>query len=217
RWSALLAQLAKSPDVFFMEVGANDGLAFDPLYESVIKHGWRGLLIEPLPDLFGQLRHTYEGRDGMIFENVAIAEETGTKTMIRVDPEAVELGRVPYWTKGIGSFFQDRNALGGRRISEEEFAKIRPHIISEPIRCDTLPNVFRKHCIAKVDLLQIDVEGYDYYVLKQFDFSTLRPLVVRMEWYNLPPDEKQMTLDLFKKWGYRTSQLEFDLIAWRTS
>lgn len=215
RWSALLAELGASPNVFFVEVGANDGFAFDPLYESVVKHGWRGLLIEPLPDLFAQLRETYEGREGMVFENVAIAEYTGQKTMIRVDPEAVELGRVPYWAKGIGSFFHDRNALGGQRISEAEFATIRPHIISETVRCDTLENLFRKHSIHKVDLLQIDVEGYDYQVLKQVDFSRLRPRVIRMEWYNLPPDEKQMSLDLLKRWGYRTSLLDFDLIAWQ--
>ena len=217
RWSALLAELGTSPNVFFVEVGANDGFAFDPLYESVVKHGWSGLLIEPLPDLFAQLRETYEGREGMVFENVAIAEHAGRKTMIRVDPEAVELGRVPYWAKGIGSFFHDRNALGGQRISEEEFATIRPHIISETVRCDTLENLFRKHNIHKVDLLQIDVEGYDYQVLKQVDFSRLRPRVIRMEWYNLPQHEKQMSLDLLKKWGYRTSQLEFDLIAWHSA
>ena len=214
RWSVLLAELARSPEVFFVEVGANDGFAFDPLYESVVKYGWRGLLIEPLPDLFAQLRQTYEGREGIIFENVAIAESSGTKAMIRVDPEAVELGRVPYWAKGIASFFHDRNALGGQRISEEDFAKIRPHIISETIRCDTLANVFGKHFVTKVDLLLIDVEGYDYHVLKQFDFSRLRPRVIRMEWYNLPQDEKQMSLDLLKTWGYRTALLESDLIAW---
>lgn len=135
--------------------------------------------------------------------------------MIRVDPEVVELGGVPYWAKGIASFFHDRNALGGQRISEEGFEKIRPHIITEPIQCDTLANLFQKHHVTKVDLLQIDVEGYDYHVLKQVDFSRLRPLVIRMEWYNQPQDEKQMSRDLLKKWGYRTSQLEFDLIAWR--
>jgi FkbM family methyltransferase len=217
RWSALLDELGRSSEVFFVEVGANDGFAFDPLYETVVKYGWRGLLIEPLPDLFAQLRRTYEGREGMIFENVAVADCTGTKEMIRVDPEAVELGRVPYWAKGIASFFHDRNALGGQRISKDDFEKISPHIISESIRCDTLAHLFQKHSITKVDLLQIDVEGYDYHVLKQFDFSRLRPLAIRMEWYNLPQDEKRMSLDLLKQWGYRTGQLESDLIAWRAS
>ncbi|MCS6316685.1 MAG: FkbM family methyltransferase [Nitrospira sp.] len=216
RWSALLAQLAASPNVFFVEVGANDGFAFDPIHESVVKHGWHGLLIEPLPDLFAQLRETYDGREGMLFENVAVADYTGQKTMIRVDPEAVELGRVPYWAKGIGSFYHDRNALGGQRISDAEFATIRPHIISETVRCDTLENLFQKHRIHKVDLLQIDVEGYDYLVLKQFDFSRFRPRVIRMEWDNLPQDEKQMTVALLKQWGYRTSPLDFDLIAWHS-
>jgi len=48
---ALLAQLAKSFDVSLSEIGANDGFAFGSLYESVVKQGGQGLLVEPLPDL----------------------------------------------------------------------------------------------------------------------------------------------------------------------
>jgi len=37
-----------------------DGAAYDPLHEFVARYGWRGLLVEPLPDMFEQLRRTYE-------------------------------------------------------------------------------------------------------------------------------------------------------------
>jgi FkbM family methyltransferase len=208
-------KLARSQDVFFLEIGAMDGIAFDPLYDAVLKHGWGGLLVEPLPDLFAQLSRTYAGRKGIILENIAIADTTGSMTMTRVKPDAVAQGLVPSWAKGMSSLFEDRNGLAGHRISGEDFEKIRPHIMRETVRCDTLDNILRKHDIAKVDILQIDVEGYDYHVLKQVDFSRFRPTVIRMEWCNLPQNEKQSSRDLLRRWGYRMAEVEFDLIAWR--
>jgi FkbM family methyltransferase len=214
RWNLLLAELARSRDVFFVEVGAMDGIAFDPLYDSVNKYGWRGLLVEPLPDLFAQLGRTYDGCDGIILENVAIAESSGTITMTRVKPEAVAQGLVPSWAKGMSSLFEDRNGLAGHRISEEDFRKIRPHIVHEVVQCDRLENILHKHHVSKIDLLQIDVEGYDYHVLKQVDFSRFQPKVIRMEWCNLPPEEKQLSRNLLRRAGYHLVELEFDLIAW---
>jgi FkbM family methyltransferase len=192
-----------------------DGIAFDPLYDAVNRHGWRGLLVEPLPDLFAQLSRTYAGREGIILENVAIAERTGSLTMTRVKPDAVAQGLVPSWAKGMSSVFEDRNGLAGHRISEQDFEKIRPHIVHEMVRCDRLENILRKHHIAKIDILQIDVEGYDYHVLKQVDFSRFQPAVIRMEWCNLPPAEKDSSRDLLRRSGYRMVEAEFDLIAWR--
>jgi FkbM family methyltransferase len=215
RWALLMDKLALSPDVFFLEIGAMDGIAFDPLYDAVLKYGWHGLLVEPLPDLFAQLSRTYAGRKGIILENVAIADTAGSMTMTRVKPDAVARGLVPSWAKGMSSLFEDRNGLAGHRISGEDFEKIRPHIMRETVRCDTLDNVLRKHDIAKIDILQIDVEGYDYHVLKQVDFSRFRPTVIRMEWCNLPQNEKQSSRDLLRRWGYRMAEAEFDLIAWR--
>jgi hypothetical protein len=69
-----------------------DGIQHDPLYDPIQKYGWRGLLIEPLSDLFAELQDTYRGKEGIHMENVAIADEPGTKTLFRVDPKAVRTG-----------------------------------------------------------------------------------------------------------------------------
>jgi FkbM family methyltransferase len=215
-WPTLLNQLNRTTsDIFFVEIGAMDGISFDPLYKHVIMNGWHGLLVEPLPDLFEQLREAYCSQEGLIFENVAIADVQGNKKIYRVSPEAVEEGVVPDWAKGIASFFNDRNALGGKRISKEDFEKIRPHIISQTVTCETLNTLLRKHNIRKIDIFQMDVEGYDFNVLKQLNFYRFRPYIIRMEWWNLPDEEKQFSLELLKTQGYRTSILSVDLVAWR--
>ncbi len=131
-----------------------------------------------------------------------------------MNPEAVETGLVPIWAKGIASFYQDRNALGGQRISREEFERIRPHLITEQVRCDTLANLLERQGVSKIDVLQIDVEGFDYHVLKQVDFERYRPAIIRMEWYNLPQDEQRLSRALLQRWGYRTAEVGADLLAW---
>jgi FkbM family methyltransferase len=205
----------KLSDIFFVEIGAMDGAAYDPLHEFVARYGWRGLLVEPLADMFEQLRRTYEAQRGLIFENVAIFDTPGQKTLFRVRPEAVEAGLVPPWAKGISSFYVDRNALGGEGILQEDFERIRPCMVGQTVVCETLAGLFNKHKITKIDVFQVDVEGYDYHVLKQMDFDLYRPYVIQIEWCNLPEVEKRLALDLLKRLGYQVRYLSCDLLAWR--
>src|SRR6476620_2449700 len=151
KWCQLLTRLGvATSDVFFVEVGANDGVSFDPLHTYIIRHRWRGLLVEPLPDLFRQLKETYKQCTGLIFENMAIAEKPGCRDMYRIATDVLTNGTLPAWTKGIASFFNDRNALGGYRIPASTFEQIRSHITVEKVMCDTLDNLLRKHAITKI-------------------------------------------------------------------
>ena len=215
-WTKLLARLCMaSSDVFFVEVGANDGVSFDPIHAQVLRHHWRGLLVEPLPDFFHQLTETYRSCVGLMLENVAIADVPGYRDMYRVSPDGLSNGTLPDWSKGIASFFNDRNALGGCRISQAVFERIRPYITIQKVPCDTLKNVLSKHNVTKIDVFQVDVEGYDYHVLKQLDFRRFRPRIIRIEWFNLPDDEKRLALALLAPFGYRIRLSKTDLIAWR--
>jgi FkbM family methyltransferase len=215
-WLTLLEELNRvTPDVFFVEIGAMDGISYDPLHVHVVRNGWRGLLVEPLPDLYEQLKKTYHSQEQLVFENVAVAETPGTRQIYRASPEAVETRAVPEWAKGIASFFVDKNAIGGKRITDESFAAIRPHIVSQTVKCETLGNLLRKHNITRIEVLQVDTEGYDYEVLKQLDFQQFRPRIIRMEWVNLSDTEKGLSLQLLRRYGYRTRVVGSDLVAWR--
>ena len=41
-----------------------------------------------------------------------------------------------------------------------------------------------------IDLLQIDTEGFDYEVLKMFDFNTYRPVIIQYEHFHLSMEEQ---------------------------
>ena len=62
-------------DVFFVEIGANDGIDFDPIYQAVIKKKWSGVYIEPQKSVFLKLQCNFHGRENIFFENIAITKE----------------------------------------------------------------------------------------------------------------------------------------------
>jgi FkbM family methyltransferase len=200
-------------DIYFVQVGANDGVTGDPIHDYVIRYHWKGLLVEPLPDMFRQLSESYRRQDGLIFENVAISDAPGSRDMYRISAVGLSSAQLPYWAKAIGSFFNDRNPLGGQSVSAADFERIRPFITVEKVRCDTLDNLLRKHGVTRIDVLQVDVEGYDYHILKQLDFRRFRPKIIRIEWLNLPEDERRLTLALLKSQKYRMFLSGNDLIA----
>ncbi|MFM7683833.1 MAG: hypothetical protein ACKO7P_13995, partial [Bacteroidota bacterium] len=59
-------------DVFFVEIGANDGVDFDPIYQAVIKKKWSGVYIEPQKSVFMKLQSNFLGCENIYFENIAI-------------------------------------------------------------------------------------------------------------------------------------------------
>lgn len=72
-----LATRCKNEDFFFIEIGAHDGLHFDPIYPWIKKHHWRGLLVEPQPRIFKRLQANYQDEPQLLFENAAIYARDG--------------------------------------------------------------------------------------------------------------------------------------------
>jgi hypothetical protein len=44
---------------YFIGIGANDGVTHDPLYPFVRDFGWRGIMVEPIPEAFAALERNY--------------------------------------------------------------------------------------------------------------------------------------------------------------
>jgi FkbM family methyltransferase len=201
-----------SHDIFFVQVGAMDGVSFDPLHKYVVQHKWRGLMVEPLSDMFEELKETYRGMDGLIFENVAVADTSGQMEMCRIRKEAIKLGIVPNWAKGISTHnTEPRNEL---RPKSPYIEQLRPHIVTETVRCNTLANLLSKHGIKHIDIFVTDVEGYDYNILRQLDFAQYKPRLILIEWSELSDSDKRMAVELLTNHGYRTKVVHIDLVAW---
>lgn len=52
--------------------------------------------------------------------------------------------------------------------------ELEPYIIEAKLKCLTLDEIFQQNRVKQLDLVHIDVEGYDYEVLKQLDLKRTR-------------------------------------------
>src|SRR5580704_5727436 len=213
-YESYLEELSRrKKEVFFVEIGAADGKSFDPLYKFASKQSWSGLLIEPHPELFLRLRETYCGHRTLIFENVAISDKVEDRDLNCVAFDAIDGDKIPNWALGISSLYDDRNAIGGQRVLQEEYSAISQHKKKIKVSCVPLSLLVEKHSIRNVDVIQIDTEGHDYHVLRQIDFSRLKPELINFESCNLPDSELQSALKLLGQNGYYCLRYPYDVLA----
>lgn len=179
-------------DLFFVQIGAMDGMTFDPIYNYVIRSNWTGLLIEPIEESFKQLKANYASKSGLRFEQVAISEKAGPVTMWLMDP--AKWRQLPGWTQGIATMFPRRNATCQVRFHHQ---RIRREVPGQ-----TLSAVLEKHEIGRIDILQIDTEGADYRILRQLDFRKYSPALINFEYCNLPQHERYAARRLLQNNAY---------------
>lgn len=190
---------------FFVQIGAMDGKTFDPIYPFVNGSRWRGLIVEPIREMFKQLQENYKGNRNLAFENAAITETTGEQEMVVIPEDVITSHNLPSIAKGISTLLPDANYM---RLFER-------YAIRETVKCLTLDDLFLKHGVKRVDLLQIDAEGYDVLILDQLDLSRLQPLVINLEIASCTLDQRLACLRRLDRHGYRMSFDGADLCAVR--
>ena len=168
----LQACLKKNGNLFFIQIGANDGIRFDPIYEFVKSNRRKvgGIVLEPLRDFFEELKFNYGKCPNILPLNVAIHNSRKMISIYRVDPK--RLDDMPDWYKGTASFNIDHFKLSG--ISPDL-------IVKEEVECLSLNEMLDKYQVSKVDLLQIDAEGYDSEIILDIDFKIFKPLIIHFE------------------------------------
>ena len=181
-------------NVSFLQVGANDGVTGDPIHLFVRRDSWRGVLVEPLPDFYERLVSAYGGQEGLVFENVALAETAGVLPFYRV-----RRGEgVPEWCDALGSFMRDV-VLSHRT----RFPEIEAHLVVDQVRCMSVATLLQKHRIEALDLIVIDTEGYDFEIVKQLDLRRLSPAIIVFEHDHLSGEDKEACTRRLADLGYR--------------
>jgi len=177
----------------FVQVGAFDGVSCDPIREFVVRHDWRGVLLEPQPEAFAELVRNYGDRAGLIFRNAAVAESAGHLTLHTVDAEGL-----PAWCGGLASFSRD---------SIEKHEPLVPglsrRIVSRQVPTVTFDEVLDALGAPELHVLQIDTEGFDAEVVGMFPFRRMRPAVVHFERKHLSPTALDRCLSRLSGFGYR--------------
>jgi FkbM family methyltransferase len=198
---------ARGETVFCIQIGANDGKTNDPVHRYLTGYGWRGLLVEPLVDVFEQdLKKTYANYSNVTLVNVALAPTDGSLPLYRV---AVSRAR---WATGLSSFRRENleNHIANGYIEKKAKAEgvampSDPNDVIEVVQVPTMTVValLKENKVDQFDVLCIDTEGFDFEVLKLFDFKTHRPDFVLFESKNLADDDYVAAKTMLGDAGYR--------------
>jgi FkbM family methyltransferase len=189
---------------FFLQVGASDGIDDDPLRAYIRLHNWHGILIEPQAVAFERLTANYAGVDGLIFVKAAISERAGSRALHMILDEK-------------GALLDSLNVTASFREEplRAQLSKLSipgASIGSVDVRCTTLAEVLAD--VTYLDLLQIDVEGFDLEVLKLFDFDDMKPPIVHFEHRHLSAPEIDEAFVFLAQHGYRMVREKYDTTAY---
>ena len=163
------AHLARTGGIF-VEAGANDGLAQSNTAYLEYYFGWRGLLIEPIPELARQCR---EKRPRALVEQCALVPfgfPDATISMTYCNLMSLVRG-----ARGAREDDEAHVTAGLQYLRSGE----RPYAVKVPAR--TLTSVLGAHHISRCDLLSLDVEGYEAQVLRGLDFDRHAPRYILVE------------------------------------
>ncbi len=215
---AIAGLLESRPNPFFVQIGGFDGVSFDPLRPHIVDQSLRGLIVEPIPQYFAELKALYANSPNITTVNCAITEANGERTIWRFNPLAVERGLLPPHFAGISSFLmedllKETGVLGRSSPNKETTAALRTLLQPVAVQCRTMDSLLRDQGIDKVDILQVDTEGYDYIILKHFDFARYRPAIVHYEHQHLNPADREAAEALLRSRGYGLHRGRYDTLA----
>ena len=195
----------KASDFFFVQIGAHDGFHHDPIRPFVDKYHWRGLLVEPQPEIYQRLVENYASEPQLMFAKAAVATQNGKATLFtfKKSPD------LPDHASMLASFSLNALVHNGHGYKGEVEPIIVPAL--------DLHTLLTKHKITHVDLLQIDTEGYDYEIIKMLATTSFRPEIIHFESAFLGPAGKVECGELLHNLGYRALTIGVDTIAYRQS
>ncbi len=144
-----------------VDVGAADGYKNSNSIGLLKRPGWKGILIEPEPDQFLELKFRYRNRNNVVCLNCAVGSEEGIKD---------------FYCAGQGSTFKEET----KKFFEEYRGVIYGPTI--PVQIFALTRILEDQIIEQdIDFLSIDVEGMDYDVWMSLDKSKFSPKLICIE------------------------------------
>ncbi len=140
----------------------------------------------------------------MKFENVGISDQASDLTFYYLPSEYND----PTWLQQIGTF--DRKAI---EYNLEVLPDFIDKIAEKKIPTNSITELIEKNKIKKIDLLVVDVEGYEYVILKQISDLTFLPKFILYEWGCLSEADQNNTMQLLEKLHYQLFLAGGDFLA----
>ena len=166
------------------------------------------LLVEPVPHNISAIKENLKEFKNVHLEPVAVASVRETKDFFFV--KATSINKLKkHWASGIGSF--NKNHLLNHRtkrflIEEDDIDKI-------PIKTVKFEDLIEKYSITEIDKILIDIEGYEYEILRDMDLKKVRINSILFEYkhfdgYQKTGEKLEEILKKFDDNNYKSSKVD---------
>ncbi len=152
----------------FVEAGANDGQTQSNTAYFARHRGWRGLLVEPIPELAARCRVT---RRESVVENCALVASDA-------DGQSVPMTYCGLMSLVEGGW-SDAAAERAHVETGQQIQSLTPYHVDVPGR--SLSALLDQHNMTHIDLLSLDVEGFERQALEGLDLTRHRPRFILVE------------------------------------
>lgn len=169
---------------FFIEVGANNGFRQSNTYYFERFRGWKGILVEGIPELYQEC--VRERPLSKVFNCALVAPDfTDTHVTMKYS-NLMSLVRGSFKSDEIEAEHINR----GSQIQEN----VIPYEVKVPAR--TITSILDECQVKEIDLFSLDVEGYELNVLRGLDLSCYQPKYMLIEVRSLEEIENYLS-DLY--------------------
>jgi len=162
----VLKVLNNQKNLFFIDIGAHDGLSCSNSAYMEFFLDWNGICIEPHTGLFNLLT---ESRSCKSY-NCCVSDASGYVDFVTIEGNADALSGI-----------KDNMTSDHMNRVNSEVDKFGGNIKTEKIKSMTLNEIMSENNIQKVDYLSIDTEGSELKILNSIDFDKFDINVISAE------------------------------------
>ena len=171
----IISNLSNVPNGRFLDIGAHDGKTFSAT-RALVEAGWSGVYVEPDPYVLP-----------LLAENT---KEFADRTTIEPSAIGLTAGTLPFFSsKGdmVGSLSQQHKEKWSSAVTFEEIT----------VNVITLKDLADKYGYD-FDFINLDVEGINWDIFCQFDWSLWKPKCVCIEY----DEKREQIADILQTAGY---------------
>jgi FkbM family methyltransferase len=146
---------------FYIECGANDGITQSNTHRLQIEKNWKGILIEPSEIKLNQCKNNRGSQN--LYANVALVSNDYKDDFVEGD----------FNSNGYSESLMA--SIGGKRRNQsKDLVKVQ---------AKTLSSLLDELNVQNIDFFSLDVEGYEFNVLKGLDFNRFNIKNILIEIY----------------------------------
>jgi len=155
---------------FFIEAGANNGISQSNTLYFEKYMGWKGILIEAIPDL---AEKCHQNRLKSITENCALVA-------FDYPNDTIDINYCNLMSCVQGAF-GDESTVSNHINSGKKFLKENESTYKIKVAAKPLSDVLDFYDVNHIDFMSLDVEGYEVEVLRGIDFARHAPNYLLIE------------------------------------